>query len=419
MKFLKSVVTSKEELVDTVYLIVLQGFNQLLPLFVMPYLMKVLGAGGYGEIGYALAVIQYIDLIVTFGFNLSATKLIAQSGDDKNQYSTYFWNVVCAKLLLLLASCLLLFFATEFVPSIHKYKYVIYATLPMAVGSAFTFMWFFQGMGMVRLFSILNTCSKILLLPLVFFFVKDESDVIWAAFLQASVFVLTAVISNIYILKKKILVWKAPSIKGVLHVVKDSFPLFLSTASTSVYTQFFVVVLGFYCTSEMIGRYTSAERIMRALVFLVYVPISQAFYPRISKQVCQNYSLARENFRNALYVTGICMFCIGVFIFFGGDYIAEWLGGAYKGLDDILRIMAFVPLAIGVGGILGQMGLIAMGTNTDKLHFRNVYFYVALISLVTVLPLVANFYETGAAIALLVSEWLVLIFMLFYNVKKK
>lgn len=175
MKFLKSVVTSKEELVDTVYLIVLQGFNQLLPLFVMPYLMKVLGAGGYGEIGYALAVIQYIDLIVTFGFNLSATKLIAQSGDDKNQYSTYFWNVVCAKLLLLLASCLLLFFATEFVPSIHKYKYVIYATLPMAVGSAFTFMWFFQGMGMVRLFSILNTCSKILLLPLVFFCIIECS----------------------------------------------------------------------------------------------------------------------------------------------------------------------------------------------------------------------------------------------------
>lgn len=419
MKLLKSIVASKEELVDTVYLIVLQGFNQLLPLFVMPYLMKILGAGGYGEFGYALAVIQYIDLIVTFGFNLSATKLIAQSGDDKERYSVYFWNIVCAKLLLLFVSCFILFLSIEFVPSIYQYKDVIYATLPMALGSACTFMWFYQGLGLIRLFSVLNTVSKIVLLPLIFFFVKDEDDVNFAAFLQASVFVLTAVITNVYICKKKILLWKPPTVKGVLHAFKDSFPLFLSTASTSVYTQFFVVVLGFYCTSEMIGRYTAAERIMRALVFLVYVPISQSFYPRISKQVRINYPLACQNFKNALYVSALCMFCIGLFIFCGGDYIALWLGGAYKGLNDILRIMAFVPLAIGLGGILGQMGLLAMGTKTDKLHFRNVYFYVAIFAMVIVFPLVSSYDEYGAAVALLFSEWLVLIFMLIYNIKKK
>lgn len=419
MNFLKSVVASKKELVDTVYLIILQGFNQLLPLFIMPYLMKILGAGGYGEIGYALAIVQYIDLVVTFGFNLSATKQIAQSGNDKAQYSAYFWNVVCAKIFLLLLSCILLFFMVDIVPSMHKYKAVIYATLPMAFGSAFTFMWFFQGLGLVRLFSILNTCSKFVLLPLIFFFVNDKNDVILAAFLQSFVFVLTAVISNIYLFKKRILEWKVPTIKGVLHVSKESFPLFLSTASTSVYTQFFVVVLGLYCTSEMIGRYTSAERIMRALVFLIYVPISQAFYPRISKQICENRMLAYRNFRNALYVTALCMLCIGLFIFGGGDYIAEWLGGTYKGIDDILHIMAFIPFAIGVGGILGQMGLLAMGTNVDKLHFRNVYFYVAIVSVIAVIPLVAKFHEFGAAFTLLCSEWLVFILMLFYNIKKK
>ena len=50
---------SRKELVDSLYLIALQGINQFLPLLVLPYLMVVLGATGYGYIGFSLSVVQY------------------------------------------------------------------------------------------------------------------------------------------------------------------------------------------------------------------------------------------------------------------------------------------------------------------------------------------------------------------------
>lgn len=43
---------SRKELVDSLYLIALQGINQFLPLLVLPYLMVVLGATGYGYVGF-------------------------------------------------------------------------------------------------------------------------------------------------------------------------------------------------------------------------------------------------------------------------------------------------------------------------------------------------------------------------------
>ena len=101
---LNAVKSNGRELTDTIYLIILQGANQLLPLFVMPFLMIKLGAEGYGFVGFSLSVIQYLVLIVDFGFNLSATKRIAQANDDVDKCNEVFWNVVAAKSLLLIAS---------------------------------------------------------------------------------------------------------------------------------------------------------------------------------------------------------------------------------------------------------------------------------------------------------------------------
>lgn len=96
---------SRKELVDSLYLIALQGINQFLPLLVLPYLMVVLGATGYGYIGFSLSVVQYLVLVVDFGFNLSATRRIAQVRDNREELTRVFWSVFWAKLVLLAVPC--------------------------------------------------------------------------------------------------------------------------------------------------------------------------------------------------------------------------------------------------------------------------------------------------------------------------
>lgn len=396
---------------DFLYLMLLQGVNQLLPIVVMPYLMVKLGTSGYGYVGFSLSVIQYVTLIVDFGFNLSATKHVAQVAGNREELNRVFWNVVTAKLLLLLASTAVLLVLVCTVPTFSLYGRAIWATWPMVFGMTFTFMWFFQGVGKVRLFSIMNTLSKVALLPLVFLFVKTPDDYVIAAFLQAAVFVGTALITNLYLWKKRMVGWVCPTKAGVKTELERSFPLFLSTASTSVYTQLVVVVLGFFACVDEVGKYASAERIMRAVSFLLYVPLSQVFFPRVSALAHTDRAQALRIFRMVRVIIIGLMAVSGIALFVGGDYLPLLLGEDYEGINLYLQILALAPLAIGLGGVYGQMGMVALGNRRTEKRFRNVYFTAAVVAIVLMAVLVPVYLSTGACIVLMCTELLVAVLM--------
>lgn len=405
---------SRKELVDSLYLIALQGINQFLPLLVLPYLMVVLGATGYGYVGFSLSVIQYLVLVVDFGFNLSATRRVAQVRDDRREVTRVFWSVFWAKLMLLAGTLVLLVVSLLAVPTFQKYQTALLCTLPMLLGSAFTFLWLFQGLGRVRQMAIINTASKIIMLPLIFWLVKSPADYPLAAFIQSGVFVLTAVISIGYLWRLRCVGAPVGERSAIRQTMSESFPLFLSSASTSVYTQLFVVILGFYCTTDVVGRYSSAERIMRALCFVLYTPINQAFFPRISAAAVAEPVQVRRIFSTLRNLVAAIMLLVGVALFVGAPYVSYFLGSEYAGIEDLLRIFAFAPIFIGMGGVYGQSGLVAMGQHDAHRHFRNVYFMVAVLALALVAVLTPLFHETGAALALLASEMAVFVLMRLY-----
>lgn len=408
---------NKKELTDSLFLIMLQGVNQLLPVLVMPYLMIRLGAAGYGYVGFGLSVVQYLMLVVDFGFNLSATKRIAQALGDRQECSRVFWNTVAAKSLLLLASLAVLAVLLVFVPTFRLYGAAIVATLPMVIGSTFTFMWLFQGMGKVRMFSVMNTLSKLALLPLIFVFVKTPEDYVLAAFLQAVVFVSTALLSNGYIYVRRMVMWVRPTWKGTREELRQSFPLFLSTASTSVYTQLVVIVLGFYCTTEIVGQYASADRIMRALCFLLYTPLCQVFFPKISSLATDARTSALALFRQVRWLAVGVMGCVALALFLGGSLLPTLLGADYAGIDLDLKLLAIAPVAIAFGGVYGQMGLIALGNEQTARRFRDVYFIAAFFSVVLLFVLTPWFTAVGACIVVSLTEVLVAALM-YLNYKK-
>ncbi|MEG2149862.1 MAG: flippase [Bacteroidaceae bacterium] len=405
---------SKKEFSDAFYLLLLQGVNQLLPLIVMPYLMIVLGADRYGYIGFSQSVIQYFILIVDFGFNLSATKRVAMAKDDPKALNLIFYSTVYAKLLLLLFSLFVFIVLLLTVDTFKTYSIALLCTFPMVVGSMFSFFWMYQGIGKIRSMAIINTLSKLVVLPLIFFLVKNPNDYALAALIQSLVYILTAIISCYYLFKWNIIKKVKVSMSNVWVELKESFPLFLSSASTSVYTQLFVVLLGFMSTPDVVGKYSAAEKIMRAMCFVLYTPISQAFFPKISSLSEKQNKRAQLLLKNVFILVGFMMFFVSLFLFLGSNYITDLLGYGYNGLSTLLRIFSLAPLAIGLGGILGQMGLVALGNYKTKIQFQNVYFIVAPISLILVSCLTPIYMETGAAWALVITEYIVFFLMAYY-----
>lgn len=418
MSLLRGIVNeNKKTLVDSLYLIGMQGINQLLPLVIMPYLLYILGGEGYGFVGFSFSVVQYMILVVDFGFNFSATKKIAQCLGDQEAINSIFWSVVWAKSLLLLGMLCLLFGMFLFVPTFQYYSLAILATLPMVIGATFTFIWMFQGIGKVRDMAIINTVSKLIMLPLIFLFVKEQDDYFWAALVQSLVFMLTAIVSNIYLYKYHLLRKPSFSWNSIKCEFRDSFPLFVSNASTSVYTQMFVVVLGFFTTVGVVGKYAAADRIMRSLCNGIFVPIYQAFFPKISQLAKQNIEAAKKLLQQVGLIVLISMCLICAVLLTTAGWVECLLGGDYVGIGQLLRILSITPIFISVGGVCGLMGLIAIGAENSKIHFRNVYVGAAIFALILVFILIPKYHDVGASIALLSTEIMVGVFMFIYYKK--
>ncbi|MGN0186199.1 MAG: flippase [Paludibacteraceae bacterium] len=400
------------------WLMVLQGLNYLAPLLVWPYLMQVLGAEQFGYIGFAMAVNQYLMILVDFGFNFSVTKQIALAKESQANINRLFSETIVAKLLLLAGAFVLLLILIT-IPQFRIYAKVSLILFSMVICNALTFVWLFQGLGKIRLVSIINCVSKIAILPLTFVFVHTADDVLVAAYILGGVYVVSAILSLSLVKLQHLATLVAIKFAAVKSILKDSFPIFISNAASSIYAMLFVVILGYFATPDEVGKYAAAEKMMRIACYAIWVPVSQAFFPKLCQTADQNRAEVFRTIRVLCVIMITIMMLVWCVLFFFAQPLATWLGRGYAGFAPIAKILAIVPLFVTVGGVAGQLGLLTIGNERDKKHYQNVYLAAAGLSVVLTFALVPHFQAVGASIALLLTECFVCVGMLSFYLKYK
>src|SRR5207342_3266640 len=137
-------------------LVVLQGVTYVLPLITVPYLFRTLSVEKYGLVNFANAFIQYFIVFTDFGYNLSATKLIAENRDDASKLSRIFNRVMFSKLLLLLIGLLVMAIIVLCFPKFSSDKSLYIYTYGMVVGNVLFPVWFFMGMEKMKFITIIT-----------------------------------------------------------------------------------------------------------------------------------------------------------------------------------------------------------------------------------------------------------------------
>lgn len=389
----------------------LQGVNYLLPIITLPYLVRILGVEYFGLLAFATAMIMYFNLIVDFGFNISATKEVSVHRDNKNKINEIFSSVMTIKIFLLFITFLMLVCLTFIFDRFEKEATVYFLTFGLVLGQAFFPAWLFQGMEKMKFITYLNIISKAFFTICIFIFVHEKEDY-WIVPLLTSLGYILAGIIAMYIVKTKLEVnYKIPSWKNFKFYTRDSSYFFISNVAGSLYTVSVIVILGLFTNNTIVGYYTAADKIIQAFKGLI-TPFMQAIYPYISRQV--NFSKANglKIIKKVALLTAIIMGGISFGVFFFSELLVNViLGSEYEKSIIILQLLSPLPFLVAMGNTFGLQTMITFGR---KRQFTKIIVINSFISLAISFVLVSLYQQIGSALSLITTEILMVTTMFIY-----
>ncbi len=394
---------------------ILQGVNYILPLITLPYLVRVLGPEKFGLIAFAQAFIQYFNILTDYGFNLSATREISIHRENKEKISEIFSSVMIIKFTLLVLSFIVM---TIIVFSFEKFRkdwLVYYLAFGVVIGQVLFPVWFFQGMEKMKYITFLNIVAKSIFTVSIFVFIHKVSDYIYVLLINSLGFLIAGALAIWIVFQNFELILTFPKFELLKYQLKEGWYIFISTVAISLYTISNTFILGLFTNNTIVGYYSAAEKIVKAVQRLL-TPASQTIYPHISKLVKESKERGLQFIQKVTFLIGGISFLLSVSIFIFADLIVKLLlGNQYTESVIVLKILSFLPFIIALSNIFGIQTML---TFNYKEAFSKILVSASIINILLAIVLVPLYQHVGISFAVLISEIFVTVSMFVYLQKK-
>ena len=394
---------SKPLFVNITSLGLLQIANYAIPILIIPFVTRALGADFFGKASYAQNIIAYLTIIVNYGFEYSATQDIALHRDDKSKLRTIFWTVIRFKIILLIISFLILgilyftFYRVNEDPLLYFYAALI------NIGFVMFPTWFFQGIEKMKDMAIFSFIIKLLGAILVIWVVNTPADYKNYILILSLSYVLIGIVSFLYVVKKYDLISNHEKDKALSNnVIKKGAPIFWHGLFAGFYAIAGITIVGIYLTDKDVGLYAGVYKIIMAITVILGVPIHTSIFPIISRKFNESIKEGFLFFRKTLLWSSILGIVIGCFVFFMSPYIVNlFLGHEFSQAIDLLKLFSPLPCLLIVASFFIIQGLFGMQLHR---YAPVISIAVCVFSVTLSFILIPRIGLKGAVIALLLSE---------------
>ncbi len=337
------------------FLAILQGSNYLLPLVLIPYLIKTIGEENFGKVSFAQAIINYLIIVVDYGFNLSATRAISEHHHNKEKVVQIFNEVFFTKIFLTFPTFLFLILIVLIFPKLYQDALLYLSGYLMVVGQVILPVWLFQGLQKMQFLTYANLLGKIITFVCIVVFIKEPQAYRWILFWygvgSCTSGILSLLIARLYAIRSFFL----PSWNSIVVQLKNSWHLFVSMFTISFYTQLHLIILGIFTTDRLVGYYNVADKVVSVLRNFVQV-FNQAVYPTLFNSIL-NKAYVRMFFRKYFLFFMIALGIITLVLYWQSTFIITLLAGTAKAeIINILNILLLAPILIALhlryGGLL-------------------------------------------------------------------
>ena len=390
------------------YLTLLRIAGFVFPLITMPYLAKVIGPSGFGKIAFASSIIVWVQTVVNWGFNYTATRDVARCRDDKEQCSAILSSVLWTKMFLMVISLAVVTILVLVIPKFKADADIIYVTFLLIPGHVLFPDWFFQAQEKMKYSSILSFIVKLFFTICVFIFVKEEKDYILQPLLISLGFLFSGGIALYIIFGRWGFRLLRPSMSKIWNSLKYSADIFLNNLAPSLYNSFSTIVLSLVCGPVSTGKLDAGSKLVGIADEFMHI-ISTVFFPFLARRM-DKHSFFERLCLSLATIISVVLFVfapLAIKIFFTPEFNDSIL---------VMRIMSLSVLFLVMNRTYGSNYLILKGK--DRL-VRNITLSVSLIGFVSAYPLIRFLGFWGAAINVTMTRGLLGVIMMIYAKKDK
>ena len=306
-------------------LYLVQGCRKLIPLFTLPYLARVLGPSGWGDVAFTQSMGEFIALFIEFGFLLSATRDLAQNRSSKEASGRIAVGTFGAQAVLATLGVVIALAVSTQVPLLSSHPKLLSAGIIYGVAQGMSPIWLFQGLERMALAASLEVSSKVAALGAILLFVHSPSDEWKVLAFQSLAPVVTMLVG--FWMAHRLLTLYLPSLAMVWRALRTGWPMFLLRSGAATYSTANVLILALFAPASIVGYYASAEKLAKAMTGLL-MPIRDAFYPRLSQLAAHSNAENQRLTRISALIEVGCGLILSIAAFAGAHVIVRIVFGS-------------------------------------------------------------------------------------------
>jgi PST family polysaccharide transporter len=388
-----------------------QVANLILPLVLIPYLTRVLGPAGYGTMAYAAGIALMLSIIADYAFNWTATRQVAAARHEPATVGRLIRCVLLIKTVLMLAVMAFYGALVLVVPGWWDDRWVFIASTAMIVGQVYLPMWALQGLERMVGFAIAFIGWRLASMVVILLLVRSPDDVAYAVLLQGLPLILVVFTGWLTAWAEITAVRGWPKRAEILTQLRDGARIFVAMMTINFYTSIQVVLVGSIGGPVAAAYWGAAERCLAAAKAVISV-LFQTALPRVAYLAAHDPDAGLRFLRRALVLGASAGAALSAVMWLGADLGALMLfGPAFGPSADVMRMLAPIPLLIGIGTVTSSLFLFNYG-------YQSLFTWIVigasalnlslflLLSLVFSVPMAAAGGSVAAeAVVALVSWW--------------
>ena len=417
-KLLRFISLERRFSINVISLFSINLLNFVISLISLPFLFKNYGAELWGQIVIIQIILNYLVWIIDWSFNQYSSKLIAISeGDLKNQRNIFYITLSSQSILFLFSNFILISITIIF----NKFSNLFYFANLILIGHILQPYWFLNGKEKIYQSALYQLLKKLLFVLLILVFINEDSNLNDYFFFLAISSIITGIImfakiSKEYKFKIFELINYIKNINIGFKFIKKSSRLFFSEIISTFNDSIYPVLISSQLGNIELGIYNLSDRIKTIFIQVLH-PIGHSLFPRMSQKYNLSKLKANKSFTKVILFYLILSIMIFLFANFFIEQIISFFSDSYVSkLENLLRILLF---SFVLNGLSEQFITQYFIPNNMFEFLNNIQLKKTFISFIILIPLISSFGINGAALANLLSESIMLGFLIKHFINTK